>query len=375
MEAKARMNMQHFTTRFLAAAAATAMVAAAAFGQVTPAAGYTPPDDTPSFKVGATIFGDYTYQDSPSTKDSDNNDIHPSSFNVARAYINVTGNLNHRISFRITPDVARETSATASLAGSQELRLKYAFAQYALDDWTTHGSWLRFGVQQTPFVDFTEGVYRYRFQGTIFPERVGLLSSADAGLSAHWNLPGNYGDIHGGFYNGENYNKSEVNNEKAVQLRGTFRPFPLGGELLKGLRLGAFVVDDHYVANAKRQRTIGSVLYEHARVNAGFDVVRAKDQTSATRASVNGKGWDLWVTPRFGATGFEMLLRHDDWVPNDALRSQKQKRNIVGIAYWVPNLSKITASILLDRDSLQRTGLSPNVPDTTNVGLHMLVNF
>lgn len=29
--------------------------------QVTPAAGYTPPDDTPAFKIGATIFGDYTY--------------------------------------------------------------------------------------------------------------------------------------------------------------------------------------------------------------------------------------------------------------------------------------------------------------------------
>ena len=28
--------------------------------QVTPAGGYTPPDDTPAIKVGATLFADYT---------------------------------------------------------------------------------------------------------------------------------------------------------------------------------------------------------------------------------------------------------------------------------------------------------------------------
>ena len=32
-----------------------------ASGQVTPAAGYTPPDDTPSIRVGAVIYPDYSY--------------------------------------------------------------------------------------------------------------------------------------------------------------------------------------------------------------------------------------------------------------------------------------------------------------------------
>ncbi len=26
-------------------------------------------------------------------------------------------------------------------------------------------------MQQTPFIDYTEGIYRYRFQGTTFAER------------------------------------------------------------------------------------------------------------------------------------------------------------------------------------------------------------
>ena len=84
------------------------VMARSASAQVTPAAGYTPPDDTPSFRVGVTLYTDYTYQQNPTATDADKNVINPSGFNVSRSYINVTGNLNHIVSFRITPDVTRE---------------------------------------------------------------------------------------------------------------------------------------------------------------------------------------------------------------------------------------------------------------------------
>src|SRR5689334_2456531 len=63
--------------------------------QVTPAAGYTPPDDTPVIRIGATIFGDFTIQDKPKVTDADNNTVTLNQFNVGRAYINVTGNISH----------------------------------------------------------------------------------------------------------------------------------------------------------------------------------------------------------------------------------------------------------------------------------------
>ncbi len=67
----------------------------AAYAQVTPAAGFTPPDDTPSIKIGVTFYGDYTYTQNPKSTDADGNIINPSAFNVSRSYINVTGNVNH----------------------------------------------------------------------------------------------------------------------------------------------------------------------------------------------------------------------------------------------------------------------------------------
>ena len=213
-------------------AAASLSFAVPCAAQVTAAAGYVPPDDTPAIRVGATIFADYTVQANPKIKDADGNEVTSNAFNVTRTYINITGNISHNIAFRITPDITRETeSATAatSLAGNYVFRLKYGFVQFNLDDWLNKGrtgSWVRLGVQQTPWVDYMEGIYRYRFQGTIFSEREGFLSSSDIGASFHYSFARNYGEVHTGFYNGETYTRPETNDQKGFMIRGTLRPLP-----------------------------------------------------------------------------------------------------------------------------------------------------
>jgi hypothetical protein len=331
-----------------------------------------PPADAPSFKIGSTIFADYTFQSAPVSKDSDGNSIHPGSFNVSRAYINVTGQLNRRITFRITPDITREAGSGSSLNGSQTFRLKYGFAQLSLDDWTTKGSWVRLGVQQTPLLDFAEGIYRYRFQGTMFVEREGYLTSSDAGLAAHYNFAGDYGDIHGGVYNGEGYSKAETNNQKAVQIRASVRPLP-GSLLGKGLRVTGFYDADHYVKGAAKQRLVETVTFEHTRFAAGFDHVNTKDQTSATARTVSGNGWSVWLNPRI-ANGWEILLRHDDMKPDEG-SAVRRRRNIAGLAYWIPNLQKVSSSVLVDYDSLDQQNYSLARPRETKLGLKMLIQF
>jgi hypothetical protein len=349
--------------------------AIALFGSLALNAQTTAPaahDDMPSFKVGATIFGDFTYIAAPVSKDSDGNVIHPDSFNISRAYLNLTGQLNHYISFRITPDIARETGSGSSLNGSQTFRLKYGFAQLNLDDWTTKGSWLRLGVQQTPLLDYAEGIYRYRFQGTMFIEREGFITSSDAGLSGHYNIPSDYGDIHAGIYNGEGYSKAEANNQKALQIRATLRPLPrlpLG----KGLRVTAFYDDDNYVKSATRQRFLQQATYEHTRFTAGFEHLNTKDRTSVAGREVSGNGWSVWLNPRL-VNGWELLLRHDEMKP-DSSTAQQRRRNIAGVAYWIPNLQKMSSSVLIDYDSLEQQNYSVPRPRDTRVGLKMLVQF
>jgi hypothetical protein len=360
-------------SRFILAAMVCGSLAGGAFGQVTPAAASTPPDDSPFVKIGGVIFADYTYQESPKTTDADRNSVNLSAFNVSRAYINITGQLNHRIAFRITPDIARESGTGSSLSGSQNFRLKYAYGQFNLDDWTTKGSWLRLGIQQTPYIDYTETLYRYRFQGTIFVDREGFLTASDGGAAGHYNLPGNYGDVQAGFYNGEGYNKAETNNEKAFQVRGTVRPLPLGG-IWKGLRLTGFIDEDHYVRDASRQRVIGQISFEHPLVTAAVELLHAKDETSSAAPANNARGYSIWATPKLGTKGFEALLRHDELKPNTAT-DQKRKRDIIGFAYWVPNLNKVTSAVMLDYDTLRQSRFSPSRADDTRYGLKVLISF
>jgi hypothetical protein len=360
-------------------AAGVVMLPGIAAAQVTPAAGYTPPDDTPSIRVGATIFSDYTYTDAPKTTDADGNIINPSAFNVARAYINVTGNISHVFAFRITPDIVRQadtSTAPTSLNGSLTYRLKYAFGQFNLDDWFKYskGNWVRFGIQQTTFVDFEETMYRYRFQGPIFADRESFLSSSDAGVSFHTNLPDNYGDIHVGIYNGENYNKPEANDQKAVQIRASVRPLPKGAIDLRGLRFTVFYDKDAYVKDGDRNRFIAMGSFEHQFVNAAFQYLNAEDQSSIKNAKIKANGYSFWITPRT-TFGLEGLFRYDNLKPNDN-NDAHRKRTIAGVAYWLPHQGTVSSALLLDFEQVKSNGFTPvNPPTQQRIALHTLVNF
>jgi hypothetical protein len=364
--------------------AVLALTASIASAQVTPAAGYTPPDDTPSVKVGVTIYTDYTYQQNPTTTDGDGNTINPNGFNVQRSYINITGNLNHIVSFRITPDVTRETGMVSLGTGSSVsndslvFRIKYAFGQVNLDDWMTKGSWVRLGIQQTPLLDYEEGIYRYRFQGTTFTEREGFYSSADAGVSFHTNFPNNYGEIHAGLYNGDGYAKPEQNDRHAFDIRGTVRPFARNAPALRGLRLTGYYVADDYVKGAERTRAVGQLTFEHKYFNGGFDAIDAHDQTSITKANVEAKGWSFWATPKApqdNGSSLELLLRYDHMVPNQTAVVQTRQRTIAGVAYWFKPAGSIQSALLFDYDGQTFSNFAPAQPAQKKIAVHALINF
>jgi hypothetical protein len=347
-------------------------MATAGLCQVTPAAGYTPPDDTPSVKVGVTLFTDYTVQQTPKILDADGNAVTFNQFNMGRTYINVTGNISHLIAFRITPDITRENGTGSSLNGSYTFRLKFAYAQFNLDDWTKSRSWVRLGMQQTPWIDFMENVYRYRFQGTVFEEREGFLLSSDAGASFSYTLPGNYGDVQTGFYNGEHFVRTELNDQKAFETRATFRPLRMH-PVLRGLRLTGFYDRDAYVKHADRLRAIGAVTFEHPHLNAAFDYFAARDQTSVAKDAVDARGYSVWATPR-AANGWEGLVRYDHLKPNTNIGGTKA-RTLTGVAYWFPHQGTVSTALLADVETVTYRNFAVPRPTERRIGVHALVNF
>ena len=361
------------------AMAALMLGAAGARAQVTTAAGYTPPDDTPHVSVGGTIFADYNYFQEPTVTGSDGTQVHSNAFNLTRAYINVTGQINHLIQFRITPDVVRVGQVSGSnvpgLSGTLTYRLKYAYGQLNFSDFTTKGSWFRLGLQQTPWIDFEEGIYRYRFAGTILSDREGALTSSDLGASVHWNIPGDFGDFHAGVYNGNGYSSvQDADSQMSFQVRGTIRPLPMVS-ILKGLRVSGFYDSDHYLVNAKKERVIGMLSFENPYINFGFQYDNYKDQATSAVSLVEGNAYSVWATPRLPDCGLEALIRWDRVTPDNTKSANKQ-RLIAGPAYWFPvTKSGVAAAVMIKWEQLRYMGAPNSKPTEESLGLFTLLNF
>ena len=249
-------------------------------------------------------------------------------FDVTRTYLNINAQVSKRLRFRLTPDIKRATDS--SLNGSLVFRIKYAFAQFDV----TPRSWVRLGANQTPWLDFEEGINGYRVQGTMMSEREGVIpGSSDFGVSYFTQIPGNYGEIHAGLYNGEGYGVPEVNKYKSAQGRATFRPFPKVN-VIKGRRVSGFWAEGRYAQGRPRRYGIVMGSFEHPRLVATLQKLKAVDNPLGLPANIERSGWSAFVSPRRGPSGLAGILRYDVYDPDQAIASNSHRRLIAGGAYW-----------------------------------------
>ena len=289
--------------------------------------------------------------------------------------------------FRITPDITTRYRRRRTLTGNLVFRIKYAYAQFNLDDWTDwKGSWVRLGIQQTPYVDYDEGIYRYRFQGNIFEEREavgGNLTSSDAGVVVPHQPSGNYGEVHVGVYNGEGYSKSKRTTRRRSSSAARFGRWRVARSRRADFGVTAFYDADHYVRNGERTRFVANATFEHTRFNAGFDYLNAKDQPSVNQTDIKSKGWSGWVTPFFKekGNGLEALLRLDRFKPDVTTAgkaNQERQRAIAGVAYWFPHPGgAATASVMLDFEQLKFDQFPSGAANATQqrIAIHGLLSF
>ena len=339
------------------------------------ASGQTAVSSGPSIKVGGTLFANYSYTFTPKAVDASGHEMSMSSFDITRAYLTVTGEVVPRVSFRLTSDIARETGSDTSLSGSLVLRIRYVYMQIALAPWLGPHTWVRFGLQNTPITYAIDQIYRYRFQGSPLPERDAGLSSSDAGASLHVDLPGGHGDVHAALLNGEGYAHTETNDQKALQVRTSYKPVTSASSL-EGLTLQLVVNYDHYAADLPRHRVLASAFYEHRRFNVGLDVLGVRDQPTLAWPQTHGGGYSIFFTPFFKTKGSgpEALLRLDR-LQLDQPTGPSRTRVVAGIAYWFPHTGPGTAALMLDYEGFTTTGVTPTVSTDRRLFVHGLVNF
>jgi hypothetical protein len=183
------------------------------------------------------------------------NSTSESSFFIKRAYFTGEADILPFLSARITFDARQDLEGDGR--GDMEVRLKYAFAKFHLGDWGLLKKVnLETGIVHMVWLDFEEHVDLYRMLAPMFMERSGIFNSADFGVTlaggfgpdlpegyktrVNKHYPSRHGSFAIGLYNGGGYHGVEVNSNKAIEGRLTWRPLP---DRLPGLQVAGLIIN------------------------------------------------------------------------------------------------------------------------------------
>lgn len=249
-------------------------------------------------------------------------------FQLKRAYITYKPQITPWLSGRITPDITIDREGADR--GNIELRLKYLYAQFSLNDFSIFtGSNIKVGLTPRPWIDYEQKINHYRAQGPMFLETADVINSTDYGLNFNTSFgkkyepngftsgsPGTYGSMAIGVYNGGGYHAIEENANKTLEWRLTFRPFPkkFGGLLAtyhgawgnsNSIRNNRFRLNGVHLAYEHKFFLIYGEYYE------GFGSYNDGFISERTYRSVPHHGYSAFAEFREPKTGLAAWLRYD----------------------------------------------------------------
>jgi hypothetical protein len=273
-------------------------------------------------------------------------------FDITRAYLNAVGRFNGGFMVRLTGDVYHDADATAR--GSLLYRLKYAYAA-----WTPEGSALtvRFGLTQTPWLDWEEALWDYRMQGTMPMERNGYVSSADFGVAVDGNINHELVDFQVGVYNGENYNTTPGDQHKDVMGHVSVRLLATDdGSRVGGLRLTGYAQLGTPSSGGTRNRFVGMLAYKSKMVTLAGEFISATDTVTApARAKTTGRVIAAYGVFHVPASKVAIIGRVDLDDPNTSVSNDKRTEIIAGVSYQLSPNVRLLAD--LDNVSFENSAL------------------
>ncbi len=236
--------------------------------------------------------------------------------------------------------------------GSLGFRLKYAFVT-----WNPGQSPItfKFGMLNTPYIEWEETLWDYRMQGTVALDRNGYLSSSDFGALVEGNWGSERVQLSAGVINGENYNRTPGDKRKdlagrlSVRLMNTDDMSRTGG-----LRVTAY---GHYgkpTGGGERQRYVGVLSYRSRLLTLAGVFAATRDSTTTVERR-SGRVISVFGVLRVPNSRVQAIARVDRVDPSADGDDDAQTRWIGGVAYQVaPNLR-----VLADIDHLVYQGGTP----------------
>jgi Phosphate-selective porin O and P len=287
------------------------------------------------------VYSQFEYQLAEEANDA-------SAFDVKRAYLDFRGSFDGGIATRVTADLYRDDN------GSLNYRLKYGYFA-----WTPEDSpfTLKFGQIHTPWLDWEEGLWDYRMQGTMPLERGGYDTSSDlgAGVDAAW--ASQAFNMQLVVMNGEGYHGAEGDRHKDVAVRGSLRLLESDdGGSRGGLRLTGMAHVGARTEGGTRNRYAGMVSYKSSLLTLAGEAARVIDGEAAGSVDVKGNVFSVYGVAKVPETKWALVGRLDVTDPNVDRAEDRQTRFIGGVSYQLSQQVRI----LLDLDHVSYQGEPPS---------------
>jgi hypothetical protein len=273
------------------------------------------------------VYAQWLYQ---LKQDADSS--HYNAFDVTRAYVNIRGKFKGGVSTRVTGDIYRDAN------GSYNYRLKYAYVGFTPKNSPVT---FLFGQVQTPWLDWNEGMWGYRMQGTMALDRNHYLSSSDIGLVLDGTFQNHLFDFYAGVYNGEGYHAGEGDRHKDVMARASVRLLKSDDMSARGgLRLTAEGQLGAPTGGGRRNRAIGQLSYKSRLFTLATEIAATADSsTSSATPDVKGVVSSTFGVLNVPNSDVSLIGRVDIVNPNKDVSGDRKTNYIFGVAYRIsPNL-------------------------------------
>lgn len=315
----------------------------------------------PSISVGGLGYFSYAYQ--LQTDSSLAPAGHDNNFDVGRAYLNVNAKLSDGVVARITTDVDGRKAAANQLS----IRLKYAYVA-----WTPAKSALTYKIGEihTPWIDWEENLWDFRFQGTTPFERNGYMTSSDFGAGVDGMWKSDEVNMQAGVYDGEGYSNAPGDNRKDVEggLSVRLAKTDMAGRT-GGLRINGYAQIGKASGGGTRQRFIGNISFKSKTFTLVAEGLLSQDSLSPALPKAKGQVVSIYGVYNIPKSKVAIIGRYDSADPNTdstvatptlaaaaAIAVNTQSRVITGLAYTIsPNFR-----VLADVDLLSLQNGSPS---------------
>lgn len=290
----------------------------------------------PKMQFKVTSFLGYSYDLTDAAKDKN-------SFEVSRFYLYWLGDLVDNWKFRATLDAGvRNADSAATDRKDFKVLLKHGYISYA----GFKDIEIFFGLADLGWVGYWDGKYGRRYQGSIFVDREGYITSTDLGIGIKGSFFDKHLEYHLSLVNSEGWTTPEANKYKSFNGRITFNPFISNEGALKNLGIHGYWEIGNYDATKNRLRLLAGVTYEYGPVNFGGHYFWAKDPADNMEAKqkvlttiVDGtqeqvaSGYTTYLVFSFKNLGLDklsILARYDFLDPSGRLTEDTHWRLIFG---------------------------------------------